>query len=43
MSKEMSKTYTYEDNILRYEFLNNDFTEDLYKEFDHKATELALI
>ena len=42
MSKEMSKTYTYEDNILRYEFLNNDFTEDLYKEFDHKATELGL-
>ena len=38
----MPETYTYENNILRYEFLNNDFTNDLYKEFDHKATKLGL-
>ena len=42
MSKEMPETYTYEDNILRYEFRNNDFTNDLYKEFDHKAIKLGL-
>ena len=38
----MPETYTYEDNILRYEFRNNDFTNDLYKEFDHKAVKLGL-
>ena len=43
MSKEMPKTYTYEDNILRYEFCNNEFSKYLYKEFDHKATKLGLI
>ena len=42
MSKEIPETYTYEDNILRYEFRNNDFTNDLYKEFDHKAVKLGL-
>ena len=42
MSIEMPETYTYENNILRYEFRNNDFTNDLYKEFDHKATKLGL-
>ena len=42
MSKEIPETYTYEDNILRYEFRNNDFTNDLYKEFDHKAIKLGL-
>ena len=38
----MPETYSYEDNILRYEFRNNEFSKDLYKEFDHKATELGL-
>ena len=38
----MPETYTYENNILRYEFRNNDFTNDLYKEFDHKAVKLGL-
>ena len=38
----MPETYTYENNILRYEFRNNDFTNDLYKEFDHKAIKLGL-
>ena len=38
----MPETYTYEDNILRYEFRNNEFSTDLYKEFDHKATKLGL-
>ena len=42
MSKEMPETYTYENNMLRYEFHNNDFSKNLYKEFDHKATELGL-
>ncbi len=38
----MSEYYIYEDNILRYEFHNNSFTKDLFKEFDHKAMKLAL-
>ena len=38
----MPETYTYEDNILRYEFRNNEFSRDLHKEFDHKATKLGL-
>ena len=38
----MPENYTYEDNILRYEFRNNDFTKDLYREFDHKAIKLGL-
>jgi glucose-6-phosphate isomerase len=42
MSKEVPETYTYEDNILRYELRNNNFTNDLYKEFDHKAVKLGL-
>ena len=42
MIKGMPETYTYEDNIMRYEFRNNDFTNDLYKEFDHKAIKLGL-
>ena len=42
MTTEISETYTYENNILRYEFRNNDFTNELYKEFDHKATKLGL-
>ena len=42
MSIETSETYTYENNFLRYEFRNNDFINDLYKEFDHKATKLGL-
>jgi glucose-6-phosphate isomerase len=42
MSKEMPEIFTYENNMLRYEFRNNDFSKDLYKEFNHKATELNL-
>ena len=42
MSNEMPEIFTYEDNMLRYEFRNNDFSKDLYKEFDYKATELGL-
>ena len=38
----MSEIFTYEDNMLRYEFRNNDFSKDLYNEFDYKATELGL-
>ena len=38
----MPEIFTYEDNMLRYEFRYNDFSKDLYKEFDHKATELGL-
>ena len=38
----MPEIFTYEDNMLRYEFRNNDFSKDLYKEFDYKATELGL-
>jgi glucose-6-phosphate isomerase len=42
MSKEIPEIFTYENNMLRYEFRNNDFSKDLYKEFNHKATELSL-
>ena len=38
----MPEIFTYENNMLRYEFRNNEFSKDLYKEFDHKATELGL-
>ncbi len=38
----MPEIFTYEDNMLRYEFRYNHFSKDLYKEFDHKATELGL-
>ena len=42
MSKEMPEIFTYENNMLRYEFRNDDFSKNLYKEFNHKATELGL-
>ena len=42
MSKKMSENFTYENNMLRYEFRYNHFSKDLYKEFDHKATKLGL-
>ena len=32
MSKETPEIFTYENNMLRYEFRNNDFTNDLYKD-----------
>tara|TARA_B100001059_G_scaffold72932_1_gene70270 strand:- start:3277 stop:4623 length:1347 start_codon:yes stop_codon:yes gene_type:complete len=38
----MSDNYFYEDNILRYEFLNDEFTNDLYQEFDLKGNKLGL-
>ncbi len=38
----MSENFTYENNMLRYEFCNNDFSKDLYKDFDHKAMKLGL-
>ena len=38
----MSDNYFYENNILRYEFLNDEFTNDLYQEFDLKGKKLGL-
>ena len=38
----MPEIFTYENNWLRYEFRNNDFSKDLYKKFDHKAIKLGL-
>ena len=38
----MPEIFTYENNMLRHEFRNNDFSKDLYKEFNHKATKLDL-
>jgi len=38
----MPEIFTYENNMLRYEFRNNDFSKDLYKEFDHKAIKHGL-
>ena len=34
MSKEMPENFTYENNMLSYEFCNNDFSKDLYKDFE---------
>jgi glucose-6-phosphate isomerase len=42
MSKEMPEIFTYKNNMLQYEFRNNDFSEDLYKDFDLKAKKLGL-
>ena len=42
MSKEMPEIFTYKNNMLQYEFRNNDFSEDLYKDFDLKAIKLGL-
>ena len=38
----MPENFTYENNMLRYEFRNNDFSKDLYKDFDNKAIKLDL-
>ena len=38
----MSENFTYENSMLRYEFCNNDFSKDLYKDFDQKAMKLGL-
>ena len=38
----MSNNFFYEDDILSYEFHNNDFTVDIFKEFNFKATKLGL-
>ena len=42
MTTEISETYTYENNILRYEFRINEFSKDLYKDFDLKSIKLGL-
>ena len=42
MSKKISENYSYEDDILCYEFHNNEFTNDLYQEFNLKAKKLGL-
>ena len=42
MRKEILENYIYEGNMLRYEFHNDGFTKDLFKEFDHKALKLGL-
>ena len=42
MRKEIPENFIYEDDNLRYEFHNNDFTKDLYKLFDNKANKLGL-
>ena len=38
----MSDNYFYENNILRYEFFNDEFTNELYQEFDLKGNKLGL-
>ncbi len=42
MSKEIPENFTYEDNMFRYEFRNNSFSKNLYKDFDLKSTKLGL-
>ncbi len=38
----MSEIFSYEDNLLRYEFHHTEFNRDLYREFDIKAKKLDL-
>ena len=42
MSKEMPENFTYENNMMSYEFRNNDFSKDLYKDFELKSIKLGL-
>ncbi len=42
MNKKKSNNYIYENNILRYESFINEFTPELFKEFDEKAKKLDL-
>ena len=34
--------FTYENNMFSYEFRNNDFSKDLYKDFELKSIKLGL-
>ena len=38
----MPENFTYENNMLSYEFCNNDFSKDLYKDFELKSIKLGL-
>ena len=38
----MSENYSYEDDIFCYEFHNNEFTNDIYQEFNLRAKKLGL-
>ncbi len=42
MSKEIPENFIYENNMLSYEFRNNDFSKDLYKDFELKSIKLGL-
>ena len=38
----MPENFTYENNMMSYEFRNNDFSKDLYKDFELKSIKLGL-
>ena len=42
MDKRKLKNYSFENSVLKFESLTNDFTEELYNEFDSKSKELNL-
>ncbi len=42
MSKEKPENFTYENNMFSYEFRNNEFSKDLYKDFELKSIKLGL-
>ena len=38
----MPENFTYENNMFSYEFRNNDFSKDLYKDFELKSIKFGL-
>ena len=42
MDKKKPKNYLFENSVLNFESFTNDFTQELYNEFDNKSKELNL-
>ena len=42
MNKKKPKNYLFENSVLNFESFTNDFTQELYNEFDNKSKELNL-
>ena len=42
MNKKKPKNYLFENSVLNFESFTNDFTQELYNEFDYKSKELNL-
>ena len=43
MNKEKFKNYIFENDVLHYKSFINEFTPEVFKEFDSKAEKLGLI